>query len=1279
MALVLYLRSTNSDLTGGNDFSKVIDGGTSSSANIAQNTARSATEVAYGFTPANFLSDYEWTPGAITVVARPSASSTNMYLKVSASRITSSGAFIETTGQSNEIRFNSTSAQTMTIPSYSWGTPNSTDRLRINYSFRNASTKAVTMNLSSNTVDAKVTLPFEEITVRQYDETGLLQVVLVSATNLNESLSDEYLFDSDASRSRSYKYDDESVFVCTDGYYYGYSFFAVISTGQLVDYIYDYYKDEEGDWYDYNPGGVSPTDTYCSAPIACVLPDGRIFMAYGDYDGSASVKYGAARIVSVTKSRYPYDETLPVYNTTRGNEYVFCENKIGFTNMQGGDTAYIGNNKVIFTYTDYVSGTGVLKLIVATIGVGSSITFGTPITISSTTLNSCSLSNIDGSRVLLSYNGDSSAYFAIVSVSGDALSVGTPYEIGQLSFISFVQVHYQADASSLFYSCITGPKIRPNLVGISGTTITNYAAFSGWNTIVSLLSTDRIDDTSNAVAFTTASSPRLLFSVSSKDVKVGPEVDISGVATTITSPNVISMENNTFAFVYRKNNQFYGKIYLSKAEWIESGKAAEYDEEGLEQEVTVEFGLFEKYLLAGYSEVNLLLEITTIMSVVDSSAFSEQVQFVIYGAQGLTEQYIRDYKQYNEINREQVVLSIQSLFEQNFSYEILEQIILSKDFVLHEGFSGDGDSGDGPTFAEQQYFILGLLNKGVLGYPVKREVEVEPVSEIIEDPADTRPLVLGVLGQSDKSAPYEYAVYIANNGDIFAMFFSRIVRYVPKTKTLTVLYDVGKPHFQLGSRYSGFYQDSSGAIYIYPILLSDSSDYLRRVFRYNPETNGLDVISDTNFEAVVRVIDEQGIERTFRETENVTYFLAMKSSGTSTYVTYVIDKNNSSISSYEGNYSYKATTSGGKEVWRKGYNIYWRVDGEFILKYAPQFPENYYTSEVLVGGAYLYLGQSEFSLLETDGTVYSLTYDTLPPENLFSLSVEGTTILYPYDYKYEQNKLFILDREQKHLRLLKDDVPTKTVASLYQETEYFLLEGGTLYLVHRPVIQGTRSDLFFRKFNYDLGDFEIVFTIYNSLETPNIVKIFEGVAIFYNRRAPFGISHSGILKGAAKLEMQTGAFSETVCKTYGEPVEYKGSLFYYEYGDMFTGQLDAGVSRVFKFNKVTRDFDLVATLREKLEVTTYGDYIYFVTNLMGGHSLAYNVVTNQSFLFRLSGQHLQEDYFISTYTKGKANPYAAALLKSHIFKIHKSADGKKGVGYGQGHDNGVWLLYKRPE
>lgn len=138
-----YASNAASDLSTGADFTKALVSSGQSSGTQACSIAKSATEVSHAYCasgdPANIGGG---SVGTYTVVVPFSAINSNLYLSLTLSRTNSTGTAQASSSASAEQQLTATGNYTFTFSNLDLGTFGSTDRLRIAYSFRNASSQA---------------------------------------------------------------------------------------------------------------------------------------------------------------------------------------------------------------------------------------------------------------------------------------------------------------------------------------------------------------------------------------------------------------------------------------------------------------------------------------------------------------------------------------------------------------------------------------------------------------------------------------------------------------------------------------------------------------------------------------------------------------------------------------------------------------------------------------------------------------------------------------------------------------------------------------------------------------------------------------------------------------------------------------------------------------------------------------------------------------------------------------------------------------------------------
>lgn len=171
MSSTYYLGATNSDLSGGREFSKYLEEITETAGTISLQipSGTSYGDPSYAFTRTDIPLNDSWETGEITVkVNITDGGNGRGFLKVSASRVNSSGVVQETTSETAEQALGSIGVLTFTIPSMNWSAGSLGDRLRINYYFRsNHNVQDATCTIQTGTTDTEVITP---ITIDPFEE-----------------------------------------------------------------------------------------------------------------------------------------------------------------------------------------------------------------------------------------------------------------------------------------------------------------------------------------------------------------------------------------------------------------------------------------------------------------------------------------------------------------------------------------------------------------------------------------------------------------------------------------------------------------------------------------------------------------------------------------------------------------------------------------------------------------------------------------------------------------------------------------------------------------------------------------------------------------------------------------------------------------------------------------------------------------------------------------------------------------------------------------------------
>jgi hypothetical protein len=165
------LKAAASDLTGGADFTREMSLDTETSGTIALTIAASATEVSYAYTPAGTPGLIRWADGAWTVKVDVSVANTNIYLGVRLVRTNASGTLQERRPDRSAIAAAeeqqcTAGVKTFTFADIGWteGASAGTDRLRVEYHFRNAAGTSQNVTIATGTTNTEVIPPWVQTT-----------------------------------------------------------------------------------------------------------------------------------------------------------------------------------------------------------------------------------------------------------------------------------------------------------------------------------------------------------------------------------------------------------------------------------------------------------------------------------------------------------------------------------------------------------------------------------------------------------------------------------------------------------------------------------------------------------------------------------------------------------------------------------------------------------------------------------------------------------------------------------------------------------------------------------------------------------------------------------------------------------------------------------------------------------------------------------------------------------------------------------------------------------
>lgn len=160
MARLYFLSGTNSDLTGGADFSRALFyNNNAASTTLSVTIAGSATETSYGFTPLLHPSIYGAT-GNYTVVTNVTTSNSNIFLSIILNRINSTGTVQSSSAASAENNITTTGSKTFSFTNINLGTWASGDRLRVDYLCRNSAMNNQSFAIGINDANTNVQTPF---------------------------------------------------------------------------------------------------------------------------------------------------------------------------------------------------------------------------------------------------------------------------------------------------------------------------------------------------------------------------------------------------------------------------------------------------------------------------------------------------------------------------------------------------------------------------------------------------------------------------------------------------------------------------------------------------------------------------------------------------------------------------------------------------------------------------------------------------------------------------------------------------------------------------------------------------------------------------------------------------------------------------------------------------------------------------------------------------------------------------------------------------------------
>lgn len=160
MARLYFLSSTNSDLTGGADFTRsLFPNNNSAATTFSVTVASSVTETSYGFTPPLDPST-SGTTGDYTVNVDVTTANSNHFLSIVLNRVNSAGTVQTSSTASAENNITTTGIKTFTFTNLNLGTWTSGDRLRVDYRFRNSGMNNQTSAIGVDDPDCNIITPF---------------------------------------------------------------------------------------------------------------------------------------------------------------------------------------------------------------------------------------------------------------------------------------------------------------------------------------------------------------------------------------------------------------------------------------------------------------------------------------------------------------------------------------------------------------------------------------------------------------------------------------------------------------------------------------------------------------------------------------------------------------------------------------------------------------------------------------------------------------------------------------------------------------------------------------------------------------------------------------------------------------------------------------------------------------------------------------------------------------------------------------------------------------
>ena len=137
------LTSIDSDLSGGDYFDKELRlNPEEAETTQAVVVSSSSTETSYGFTSLNSPGNDDWETGKFVAKVTTTTNASNLNLSISVSMVEADGSVVTTSSTSNEQNLDNAGTYIFIVPSIDFSPGNITDRIRVNYIFRNSSLAA---------------------------------------------------------------------------------------------------------------------------------------------------------------------------------------------------------------------------------------------------------------------------------------------------------------------------------------------------------------------------------------------------------------------------------------------------------------------------------------------------------------------------------------------------------------------------------------------------------------------------------------------------------------------------------------------------------------------------------------------------------------------------------------------------------------------------------------------------------------------------------------------------------------------------------------------------------------------------------------------------------------------------------------------------------------------------------------------------------------------------------------------------------------------------------